>query len=74
MVGVYPPLSRARANRAAFFLYRQRYQAAVVAQNPGLGSADISRIIGAQWRTLSEETKNGWHALANVCSLSPPLH
>ncbi|KAH1592887.1 slightly ste11-like protein [Aspergillus fumigatus] len=49
----------------AFFLYRQRYQAAVVAQNPGLGSADISRIIGAQWRTLSEETKNGWHALAN---------
>ncbi|GMF73950.1 unnamed protein product [Aspergillus oryzae] len=48
----------------AFILYRQHYQAAVVAQNPGLANPDISKIIGEQWRRLPQETKDEWKALA----------
>lgn len=51
---------------AAFILYRQHYQAAVVAQNPGLANPDISKIIGEQWRKLPQETKDEWKALAEV--------
>ncbi|RHZ51557.1 HMG-box domain-containing protein [Aspergillus thermomutatus] len=36
----------------------------VVAQNPGLGNPDISKIIGQKWKELPQETKNEWHALA----------
>lgn len=53
----------------AFILYRQHYQAAVVAQNPGVPNPDISKIIGEQWRGLSEEVKDGWRALADVSQL-----
>jgi len=52
----------------AFILYRQHYQAAVVAQNPGLANPDISKIIGEQWRKLPQETKDEWKALAEVWS------
>ncbi|PYH96261.1 hypothetical protein BO71DRAFT_417980 [Aspergillus ellipticus CBS 707.79] len=48
----------------AFILYRQHYQAAVVAQHPGLANPDISKIIGEQWRKLPQETKDEWKALA----------
>ncbi|KAL2005726.1 hypothetical protein VTN00DRAFT_10219 [Thermoascus crustaceus] len=50
--------------RNAFILYRQHYQAAVVAQNPGLANPEISKIIGEQWRALPNETKSEWKALA----------
>ncbi|OKL59772.1 hypothetical protein UA08_04759 [Talaromyces atroroseus] len=50
--------------RNAFILYRQHYQAAVVAQNPGLANPEISKIIGEQWRALPAETKEEWKALA----------
>ncbi|KAL1883740.1 slightly ste11-like protein [Paecilomyces lecythidis] len=50
--------------RNAFILYRQHYQAAVVAQNPGLANPEISKIIGEQWRALPEEAKKEWKALA----------
>ncbi|PWY63947.1 HMG box protein [Aspergillus eucalypticola CBS 122712] len=50
--------------RNAFILYRQHYQAAVVAQNPGLANPEISKIIGEQWRGLPQETKDEWKALA----------
>ncbi|KAI2942292.1 transcriptional regulator family: HMG [Aspergillus niger] len=50
--------------RNAFILYRQHYQAAVAAQNPGLASFEISKIIGEQWRGLPQETKDEWKALA----------
>ncbi|KAL4792145.1 hypothetical protein BDV19DRAFT_392482 [Aspergillus venezuelensis] len=50
--------------RNAFILYRQHYQGAVVAQNPGLANPDISKIIGEQWRNLSQATKDEWKALA----------
>lgn len=50
----------------AFILYRQHYQAAVVAQNPGLANPEISKIIGEQWRKLPQETKDEWKALAEV--------
>ncbi|KAE8146008.1 putative HMG box protein [Aspergillus avenaceus] len=50
--------------RNAFILYRQHYQGAVVAQNPGLANPDISKIIGEQWRRLPQETKDEWKALA----------
>ncbi|KAL1983038.1 hypothetical protein VTN96DRAFT_521 [Rasamsonia emersonii] len=52
--------------RNAFILYRQHYQAAVVAQNPGLANPEISKIIGEQWRALPEETKDEWKALAEA--------
>ena len=51
---------------AAFILYRQHYQAAVVAQNPGLANPDISKIIGEQWRKLPQDTKDEWKALSEV--------
>ena len=50
----------------AFILYRQHYQATVVAHNPGMANPDISKIIGVQWRNLSEEEKAKWKALAEV--------
>lgn len=50
----------------AFILYRQHYQASVVAQNPGLPNPEISKIIGEHWRTLPENTKHEWKALAEV--------
>jgi HMG box factor len=50
----------------AFILYRQHYQAAVVAQNPGLANPEISKIIGAQWRKLPQTTKDEWKNLAEV--------
>ncbi|KAJ5605648.1 hypothetical protein N7510_008429 [Penicillium lagena] len=50
--------------RNAFILYRQHYQAVVVAHNPGLANPEISKIIGEQWRSLSEEEKAKWKALA----------
>jgi HMG box factor len=53
----------------AFILYRQHYQAAVVAQNPGLANPEISKIIGEQWRALSTDTKEEWKALAEVSIL-----
>jgi HMG box factor len=50
----------------AFILYRQHYQAAVVAQNPGLANPEISKIIGEQWRKLPQATKDEWKNLAEV--------
>ncbi|KAL3464088.1 hypothetical protein BJX64DRAFT_103220 [Aspergillus heterothallicus] len=50
--------------RNAFILYRQHYQAAVVAQNPGLANPEISKIIGEQWRKLPQATKDEWKNLA----------
>ncbi|KAJ5637711.1 hypothetical protein N7490_007590 [Penicillium lividum] len=50
--------------RNAFILYRQHYQATVVAHNPGMANPDISKIIGVQWRNLSEEEKSKWKTLA----------
>jgi len=38
-----------------------------VAHNPGLANPEISKIIGMQWRVLTEGEKNKWRALAEVC-------
>ncbi|KAI9697306.1 MAG: hypothetical protein M1836_004870 [Candelina mexicana] len=58
------PEPKVRRPRNAFILYRQHYQASVVAQNPGLANPEISKIIGEQWRQQSGETKNEWKVLA----------
>ncbi|KAJ5935133.1 hypothetical protein N7466_004680 [Penicillium verhagenii] len=50
--------------RNAFILYRQHYQATVVAHNPGMANPNISKIIGEQWRHLSEDEKSKWRTLA----------
>ena len=50
----------------AFILYRQHYQAQVVAQNPGLANPEISKIIGEQWREQEPEVKSDWKRLAEV--------
>ncbi|CAG8016834.1 unnamed protein product [Penicillium olsonii] len=50
--------------RNAFILYRQHYQAMVVAHNPGLANPEISKIIGEQWRSLPDDDKSKWKALA----------
>ncbi|PYI22504.1 HMG box protein [Aspergillus violaceofuscus CBS 115571] len=50
--------------RNAFILYRQHWQASVVAQYPGLANPEISKIIGEQWRKLPQDTKDTWKALA----------
>ncbi|KAM3075248.1 slightly ste11-like protein [Clarireedia jacksonii] len=50
--------------RNAFILYRQHYQAQVVAQNPGLANPEISKIIGGQWREQDPESKEEWKKLA----------
>ncbi|OJD17333.1 hypothetical protein AJ78_02571 [Emergomyces pasteurianus Ep9510] len=50
--------------RNAFILFRQHFQAAVVAQNPGLANPEISKIIGEKWRTLPVESKQDWKNLA----------
>jgi RuvB-like protein 1 (pontin 52)/HMG box factor len=51
----------------AFILYRQHYQAHVVAQNPKLANPEISKIIGEQWREQAPEVKDEWKKLAEVC-------
>lgn len=38
----------------------------VVAHNPGLANPEISKIIGEQWRSLSDDDKGKWRALAEV--------
>ncbi|EGC43237.1 HMG box protein [Histoplasma capsulatum var. duboisii H88] len=50
--------------RNAFILFRQHFQASVVAQNPGLANPEISKIIGEKWRTLPLESKQDWKNLA----------
>ncbi|TVY44454.1 Repressor of filamentous growth [Lachnellula subtilissima] len=50
--------------RNAFILYRQHYQAQVVAQHPGLANPEISKIIGEQWREQASEVKSEWKKLA----------
>ncbi|KAK5175076.1 slightly ste11-like protein [Saxophila tyrrhenica] len=50
--------------RNAFILYRQHYQANVVAQNPGLANPEISKIIGERWQGLPPDEKGKWKALA----------
>ncbi|KAI9789327.1 MAG: hypothetical protein M1816_006216 [Peltula sp. TS41687] len=52
------------AELAAFMLYRQHFQASVVAQNPGLANPEISKIIGRQWKTEPQEVRDSWDALA----------
>ncbi|RDL40311.1 uncharacterized protein BP5553_00290 [Venustampulla echinocandica] len=51
--------------RNAFILYRQHYQAQVIAQHPGLANPEISKIIGEQWREQAPEVKNEWKRLAD---------
>lgn len=58
---------------AAFILYRQHYQSIVVAHNPGMANPEISKVIGEQWRQLSEEEKSKWKALAEVSTLLASL-
>jgi hypothetical protein len=50
----------------AFILYRQHYQAQVVALHPGLANPEISKIIGEQWRDQAPEVKSDWKRLAEV--------
>jgi len=50
--------------RNAFILYRQHHQQAIIARNPGLNNPDISKIIGEQWKALSDEHKRVWQDLA----------
>ncbi len=50
----------------AFILYRQHHQATTVAQHPGLGNPEISKVLGKQWSTLPDHTKKKWQALAEV--------
>lgn len=57
----------------AFILYRQHYQAQVIAQNPGLANPEISKIIGEQWRDQAPEIKNDWKRLAEVYQTSTYL-
>ena len=50
----------------AFILYRQHYQASVVASNPGLANPQISKVIGDHWRNAPDDVKNHWRLLAEV--------
>ena len=58
---------------AAFILYRQHHQQAVVAQNPGLANPEISKIIGDHWRNSSIENKEHWKLLADVRGWLVPI-
>ncbi|PGH27255.1 hypothetical protein AJ80_00965 [Polytolypa hystricis UAMH7299] len=50
--------------RNAFILFRQHFQAAVIAENPRLTNPAISKVIGERWRTLPAESKQDWKNLA----------
>ncbi|KAI9865604.1 MAG: hypothetical protein M1824_002345 [Vezdaea acicularis] len=50
--------------RNAFMLYRQHFQSAIVAQNPGLANPEVSKIIGKQWREEPAEVREQWDSLA----------
>lgn len=49
-------------------LYRQHFQASIAARHPGVANPEISKIIGRQWREESQEIKDNWDALAEVCT------
>jgi len=56
---------------AAFILYRQRHQAEILAQHPGLPNPEISKIAGERWKSEPESVKNEWKLLAEVHSRLP---
>ncbi|KFY14752.1 hypothetical protein V492_02435, partial [Pseudogymnoascus sp. VKM F-4246] len=58
-----PKIPRPRNVLAVAFV-SFHYQGQVIAQNPGLANPEISKIIGAQWREQSIETKSKWKRLA----------
>lgn len=69
-VAIVPPYADQLIQmNAAFILYRQHWQASVVAQHPGLANPEISKIIGEQWRKLPQDTKDTWKALAEVSEI-----
>ncbi|KAK7972797.1 hypothetical protein PG996_007017 [Apiospora saccharicola] len=45
----------------SFMLYRKHVQKQVTAQNPGKKNSEISKIIGLQWRSLTDEEKEFWN-------------
>ena len=51
---------------AAFILYRQRYQAEILDQHPGLPNPEISKRAGELWKSEPESVKNEWKLLAEV--------
>jgi len=52
----------------AFILYRQHFQAGILAKNPALTNPEISKIVGEQWNSQPIEVKEHWKKLAEVCS------
>ncbi|KAK8102862.1 hypothetical protein PG984_016008 [Apiospora sp. TS-2023a] len=45
----------------SFMLYRKHVQKEATALNPGKKNSEISKIIGLQWRNLSQEDKEFWN-------------
>ncbi|KAL5625086.1 hypothetical protein BROUX41_005146 [Berkeleyomyces rouxiae] len=58
------PTPKVPRPRNAFILYRQRHQADIAAQNPGLSNPELSKIIGGLWKDESEEVRDQWKNLA----------
>ncbi|KAL1886959.1 slightly ste11-like protein [Ceratocystis pirilliformis] len=48
----------------SFILYRQRHQAEIASQNPGLSNPELSKIIGGLWKDETEEVREQWKNLA----------
>jgi NADPH2 dehydrogenase len=51
--------------RNAFILFRQHQHSIVVRENPGKNNPEVSKIIGGQWRSLTQKDKDFWIQLAD---------
>ena len=61
LCGTHAPQDEAKALKkanakplTAYMLFAQRKRASVVAQNPGLKVTEVAKLLGAQWKSLSE--------------------
>ncbi|RIB12190.1 MATA-HMG, partial [Gigaspora rosea] len=52
----------------AFILYRKDIQSEIVKENPNVKLEQISKIVGEKWANASDETKNRYTILAELCN------
>ncbi|CAG8681044.1 2203_t:CDS:1, partial [Dentiscutata heterogama] len=52
----------------AFILYRKDIQSEIIKENPSVKLEQISKIVGERWANASDETKNRYTILAELCN------
>ena len=51
------PTTQVKKNKTSFMIYNNEVSAQIREENPGLGMAQISKIIGQKWQELTDQQK-----------------